>query len=279
MTTGRNSKKGVMLSLVVVLLLTLVVLFATDIVSTKNQFQSYERRAFESEKIGYYLDDVVEDIRTVTRIETPANSTNITIVDTLSINKTIFFSDYDSFLSNYSNTTGADFSINFSDPLTIIFDNDFVYQSAFSANGMFFYNASGPATVSEYRIKIISNTSATDSSFNFNKTPKAPPATFVELIYIDPDVRKTNIQSGFIDPTKETTAIIKFGASKRITVTFGLAESRINAVLINQTDVLAISELTINVNRTTKPALVATYNLPMNIILPTSNFTGNLPAN
>jgi len=269
-------KKGIVLSLVTVLLFTLLVQYATNIQVAKSNIVSAMSRLFLAEKIGYYVDDVASDLRNIVAVDTPANSTTIIFVENMTINKTAFFSTYPSFVANYSTRTNTNFSFNMPAPFEIIFSNGLAYQSDYSNRLIKIFNSTGAnALVTMYKIDVRSTTTrgaVTNPTF-------VASGTYMVVNYTDPVPAKSFYTAGYVDPSVTNTMTIRLpSALMKTQITAGLIDGKNNSFMFNQSDD-SFPSVTISVNRTTKDSVSAVYNASLNITTTIGNFSGLVPAN
>ncbi len=275
---GMYGMKGLFLSVLTILIFTLLIQFAINIQNAKLSMNSALNKIFFAEKLGYYLDDISVDLRTIVFVDIPANSTRMTFIENLTINKSVFFSNYTQFLTNYSNLTNTNVSFSATDPFQIIFSNGLAYQTDYSNRLIKLFNStdSSNASITEYRIDI---TSTVTRGAVFNPTFVAS-GTFMVVNYTDPIPGKSFFTSGFVDPTVGNVMEIRLPSpASNAKVTVGLIDGRNNSFMFNQTGVDAFQFVTISLNRTTANTVSAFYNSSLNISLPNANFSGIVPAN
>jgi len=271
-----SGKRGYVLTLVVIMLFSVLALYATNTVNNRQQQRAILQNQFYAEKASYVLDDVAQDVRNVLRTDMSGNSIQIFISENLTYNKTSFLSSYALFLGNFSPITNANISLNYSDPLSISFSDGLTYQSNFTASQIDFYNSSGPsAYVTAYYVTITSNqTRGTVSGPAFVGS-----GVFVSVNYTDPAPSNSFVTTGYVNGSAGNVMTIEFPTASNYTnLSFGLVGGRQNAFSLQEVNVNAVTSLDLVVNRTSNGALRALYNLPFNMSLPYSNFTGYVPA-
>jgi len=270
-------KRGYILTLVVIMLFSVLALYATNSVSNRQQQRAVLQNQFYAEKASYVLEDVAQDIRyNVLKLDMPANSTQLFLFENLSLNKTTFLPSYASFLQNYSPNMNTNISLGYSDPIGIVFSNGFRYQSNFSNRQIDFYNLSGgPAAVAGYYVSI--NSSQASSTYSLPSFMAN--GTFVFVNFTDlAKPSKSFTASGYVDPTVLNQFDIKYSGNNHVYVNIGLIDGRQNSYQMQQVGITALTIHSLAVNRTVKDGLYAAYMLPVNITFPNMNFTGNLPA-
>lgn len=269
--------RGYVLSLLVVFLFYALLMFAYNTAATKHAEMGAVYSVFFAEKVAYLVNDVSDDIRPVLRLDTPANSTLLMFAENLTIRRGAFFGNYTLFLTNYSSVANANMSAGYSDPLNITFSNGFVYRTNFAGNRTDFFNASGgAAAVAGYEVNITTN--ETRSAL---LTPSwTANGTFIRVNYIDATNPKKNfVESGFVNPNILNTMDIKFGAGQSVLLRFGLIDGRPNSYRMEQVAIFTLTSHALTVNRTAKDAVYAYYNIPLNVTIASTCFSGNVPAN
>jgi len=275
--TNEKSRRGIILSLVVVLMFTLLIKYATDVQAAKISTNSAVSRLFAAEKLGYYLDDIGTDMRTVVSVNIPANSTTMVFVENLTINKSSFFSNYSRFISNYSNNTNANISFNTTNPFQLVMSNGIVYQTNYSNRQIKIFNSTGGSntSVTEYRVDIRSNTTRV---FVFYPTFVAS-GTRMVVNYTDPFPFRSFVASGYVNPAVGNVLDIGYTGGRDVYVVVGLIDGKNNSFMLNQSGIDAFPYVTITVNRSSKDTVSAFYNASLNISMPGTNFSGMPPAN
>ncbi|VVB73726.1 Uncharacterised protein [uncultured archaeon] len=273
-TDGRM--KGYILSLMMLMLMSVISIYAADAVAQKQQAHSLLQKQFYTEKTAYFLDDMAQDVRYVLRLDYPSNSAQLVFRENLAVNKSQFLANYSSFLGNFSQTTNTNVSFAYSDPLGIEVSNGLTYLSNFTNQRVDLYNMTGgPAAVAAYYISINSSqerSAVLPISF-------VGSGTYVWINYTDlAKPAKSFVDSGFVDPTALSTYEIKYGAGRSVFLSLGLVDGRQNAYRLEQSGILAVAGHSLEVNCTAPGSLYAFYTLPLNITLPGSGFTGRLPA-
>ena len=272
----RSGRRGYILTLVVIVILSLLIIYATDAVSRKQYDRAVVQGQFYTEKAMFVVDDISQDMRGILKLDMYANSTQLIFVENMSTNKTSFFSGYSTFLQNFSQLVNANVSFGYSDPLEISLSDGLAYRTNFTNQRIDFFNSSGgTAAVTAYYVTIISSQergALTPISF-------APNGTYIWINYTDlANSSKSFVDSGFVDPAVLNTYEIEYGGGN-VFLRFGLINGVQNSYEMEQPSILVLTSHALTVNRTAKDALYAIYNLPLNITMPNTNFTGDLPAN
>lgn len=261
-----ESMRGFVLSLISLLLFYTVLLYAIGVVGVIEQSRVAETSVFAAERMGYLVDDLSSDISNLVMVQ---QVQNITISDNFAINKSQFFAQYLPLIANYSNISGANMSISYSDPLAVNFLNSIQYSTKSDGTYWLLKNQSGPVATQYYHITIIANEKYS-TYFDWSWVTNG---TYVNISYSDPV--RTFSESGYINASVLNTFEIRYGANWKILIYAGLIEGNTNAFAVNQTvsGLLSRTNLTISVAPSS-----ATYNIQANIILPTANFSSSLPA-
>lgn len=269
--------RGYVLSLLVVFLFYALLMFTYNVVAIKHVYVGAISNVFFAEKAAYLVDDVSADIRPVLGLDTPANSTLLIFAENFTIVRSTFFSNYVQFLANYSAVANANMSASYSDPLNITFSNGFVYRTNFATNRTDFFNASGgAAAVAAYEANITTN----ETRSGLSLPAWTANGTFVRVNYIDStNPNKNFVESGFVNPNILNTMDIKFGAGQSVLLRFGLIEGRPNSYRMEQVAIFTATSHALTVNRTTKDAIYAYYNVPLNVTIAGARFDGSVPAN
>jgi hypothetical protein len=275
---GKRGMKGYLLSLMVVFMFYSLLMFTYQAVSIKKQNRDVVLKDFYAEKVAYTVDDIASDIRALLSLDTPANSTQWTFIENMSVNRNVFFGSYPAFLANYSNVSNVQILMSYSNQLNITFSNGLVLVSNLSRNQTDFYNLTGGAPgVNRYEIILTTNEPRGGLD-----TPNyvANSSLYIRVNYTDPLHKKESfIESGYVNPNILNTMKIDFGPGKHIFLYFGLINGRPGSYRMQQVAIDTAVMHTLIVNRTTKDAVYAYYNLPVNVTTIDTSFNGLLPAN
>jgi hypothetical protein len=189
---NKRNRKGYLMAVLAIFVIIMLYYYYSEINKIKLDINSRNLKLISIEKLGYYVDDIIDDIRNVIAVD---NQGNLTIVENLSINKSKFFSDYTNFVPNYFNSTGVIFAFNYSDPITVnYFDAN--YYSYFNGSILFVNDSQAESRLpfSFYEIIVRANESYTGyDEWNWQTT-----GTYVRINYSD----KSNsfIKEGYINP-------------------------------------------------------------------------------
>ena len=277
MTKGK-SRRGIILSLAVVLMFTLLIKYATDVQNAKISVNSAVSRLFAAEKLGYYLDDIGTDMRTIVSASIPANSTTMVFAENMTINKSSFFSNYSRFISNYSNNTNANIFFNTTNPFQVILSDGLVYQTNYTNRQIKVFNSTGStASVTGYRIDVVSNTTRQFGGVSYPTYIGS--GTRMVVNYTDPVSSRSFFTQGYVNPAAGNVLSISYSGGRDVYVVVGLIDGRDNSFMLNQSGIDAFPYVTITVNRSTKDTVSAFYNASLNVSMPGTNFSGMPPAN
>lgn len=266
--------KGYFIALVTLLLFTILLRSAGEAAVAREQFRAITLSAFPMEKIGYIAEDISRDLQRLTAISFNASntSTRITVIENLSINKSIFFQSYTAFLTNYSNATATNISFSYGDPLTAFIPGNLQYSSNFNNRSFFFRNTTGASGVSEYRITLISSTNYT----NITEPSWMVSGTYLVINYTDPV--KTYNQAGYVNGSVLNTLDIQYPGGEHVYVYVGPVAGQANALQINQSTLSPLASINMTAVFPYSLALKGTWSCGLNITLPTANYTASVPV-
>jgi len=271
-----KGKRGYILSLVVIMLLSVLALYANDAATQKQRAHTFLQKQFYTEKTVFIIDDMAQDVRSVLSLDYPADSTQLIFNENLVVNKSQFLANYSDFISNFSQLENANVSFAYSDPLGILLSNGLVYTSNFTNQQIDLYNSiGGAAAITAYYMSI--NSSQASSAYSL-PTFMAN-GTLVFLNFTDlAKPSKSFTASGFVDPAVPNQFDIKYSGNNHVYVNIGLVDGRQNSYQMQQVGVTALAGHSLIANLTTRDGLYAAYNLPLNITMPGVNFIDRLPT-
>ena len=262
--------------MVVVLFYTLLH-FAYHAVEVKSTLRDSVLNSMFIEKTTYITDDVANDVRNILKVDLPANSPQVIFTESVSLNRSRFFSTYRSFIMNYSSVVGQNISFSYSDPLNITLSDGMFYRTNFFGNRTDFSRSGAAPSVNRYDVILSSNQTSSGVTNNLNFVANG---TYITVNYTDPINPNKNVyQAGYINPNALSSLNIKFGAGQSILLYFGLINSVSNSYSVEQRNILTMTNHILTVNRTTKSGLFAHYNLLINVTNGDNSFIGNLSAN
>jgi hypothetical protein len=268
--------KGYILSVSALLLFSVVISFARNTESIKQQMKDSYHNAVQISKLKYFINDISEDLGNLILVNymtdnTSASTYNISIIDNMAINKSQFLSYYPTFLQGYGNITGANISFSYSDPLIVNFNNGMQYSSTLNGTSMSLKNSTGTSPITNYSISIVANAPYTTyTEFNWEAS-----GTYVTIQYSDTSPPHTFTKSGYINSSLLNQFTINFSSDNAI-ILAGLVDGAGNAIEVNQTLPGHLSSITINSMMT--EALPIAYNPSLNISILNANYTSNVPA-
>jgi hypothetical protein len=274
-------RRGYILSLVVIMLLSVLALYATDAATQKQQAHALLQKQFYTEKAVFVIDDMSQDIRSVLSLDYPVNSTQVAFGENLVVNKSSFLANYSDFISNFSQLENANVSFTYSDPLGMSLSNGLVYTSNFTNRQIDFYNSSdGPAAVTAYYISINSSQASSTYSLPTSFSPTfIANWTFVFFNFTDlSKPSKSFTASGFVDPAALNQFDVKYPGNNHVYVNVGLVDGRQNAYQMQQVGVTALAGHSLIMNLTIRDGLYSAYDLPLNITMPGVDFIDRLPV-
>lgn len=266
--------KGYILSISALLLFSVIIGFARETESMKQQMKSSYHNAVQVSKLNYFINDISTDMQNLVFADyTMQNYSDdtylLSITDSMSINKTSFLSNYISFLQGYSNVTGANISFSYSDPLVVNFNNSMAYSSKLDGTSVIFKNSTGTSTATAYNISISANAAyAGYAAWSWTAS-----GTYINVFYTDPS--NSFNSSGYINSSVLNQFVISY-SSGNVTIRVGLVDGAGNSIGVNQT---LPSHLTfVRMNSTMQGALPMSYNTGLNISYLNANYSSNLPA-
>ena len=270
-----NSKmKGYILSISALLLFSVIIMFARDIESTKQEMKNSYHDAVQISKLNYFIEDISGDFQNLIFVDyltnnVSANVYNISITDNMSINKTKFLSDYSSFLQGYGNVTGANISLSYSDPLIVNFNNGMQYSSKLNATQIVFKNSTGTSAATQYIISISADTPYT----NYTEWNWIANGTYVNIYYSDPSYAFN--KSGYINSSILNQFVINY-SSGDVKILAGLLDGGNNAIGVNQT--LPVHLSSVRINSTISGVLPIYFNAGLNISYINAKYNTNVPG-
>lgn len=276
-----EGKNGYILSLVVLVLMSVLAIFANDTTVQKQQAYTLLQKQFYTEKTVFIIDDMAQDMRSILSLDTPSNSTQLVFYENLApaVNKSQFLANYSDFISNFSQFENANVSFAYSDPLSILLSNGLTYTSNFTNQQVDLYNATdGAAAVTAYYISINSSQASNNCVCPDMSDNSTLNWTFVYFNFTDlAKPQKSCNSSGYVNPNALTQFDIKY-SSGHVYVNIGNISGRPNSYQAQQIGVTALSGHSLTVNLTSRSGLYAVYNLPLNITLPSVTFIDRLPV-
>ena len=266
--------KGYILSVSALLLFTVIIGFARETESMKQQMKSSYHNAVQVSKLNYFVNDISSDMQNLVFADYimqnySSDTYLVSITDSMSINKTSFLSNYASFLQGYGNVTGANISFSYLDPLIVNFNNGMQYSSKLDGTSIQFKNSTGPSPAVAYNISISTNEAYTGyTAWNFVAS-----GTYINLYYTGPS--QSFASSGYINSSLLNQFVINY-SSGNVKILAGLIDGAGNSIGVNQT---IPSHLTyVRINSTMQGALPISYNTPLVISYLNANYSSNLPA-
>jgi len=268
--------KGYILSVSALLLFSVVISFARNTETLKQQMKDSYHNAVQISKLKYFINDISEDLGNLILVDyitdnSSASTYNINIIDNISINKTKFLADYSPFLQGYGNITGTNISFSYSDPLIVNFNNGMQYSSKLEGTSVIFRNATGNSPITNYTITLVANTAYTNyTEFNWEAS-----GTYITIYYSDTSPPHTFTKSGYINSSLLNQFTINY-SSGNVTILAGLVDGAGNAIGVNQSLPTQLSSIIIN--STMAEALPIAYNPSLNISILNANYAANVPA-
>lgn len=261
--------KGYVLSLVTILLFAILINFVREEVLIKKQLYGSFFETLPTEKISYIIDDVFLDLKG--RELVVVNYSNTSVKDNLSISKSQFFSNYSSFLSDYSNKTNANVSLIYLDPFEIRFSNGLVYSSSLDNRIISLLNKSDTYSyISRYVVEMVAAENYTAYS---EKTGFwAASGTYLEFRY--KDLGHNFTKTGYFTPTKSNEIYIDYPTG-RLTLTMGSYSTYRNALYMKQENSNKLSLLNVSTDISSENA---TWNTNLIISITNANHSSFPPA-
>jgi len=266
--------KGYILSISALLLFSVIIGFARETESMKQQMKSSYHNAVQVSKLNYMVNDISTDMQNLVfadyMMQNYSSDTYLaSITDSMSINKTSFLSSYSSFLQGYGNVTGANISFSYSDPLVVSFNNSMVYSSKLDGTSALFKNSSGPSVAAAYNISISANAAYT----NYTAWSWTASGTYINIFYTDPSNNFNS--SGYINSSVLNQFVMNY-PSGSVKILAGLVDGAGNSIGVNQT--LPGHLTSVRINSTQQGALPISYNTGLNVSYLNANYSSNLPA-
>jgi len=276
MTLHKNDLvwKGYILSVSALLLFSVIIGFARETESMKQQMKSSYHNAVQVSKLNYIVNDISADMQSLVFADYVMQNYSsdaylVSITDSMSVNKTSFMSNYASFLQGYGNVTGANISFSYSDPLVVNFNNGMMYSSKLDGTSVIFKNSTGASTAATYNISISANAAYT----GYTAWSWVASGTYINVFYNDPS--NTFNSSGYINSSVLNQFVINY-SSGNVNILAGIVDGAGNSIGVNQT--LPSHLTSVRINSTQQGALPISYNTGLNISYLNANYSSNLPA-
>ena len=225
--TRREYRKGYLMTAMVILILLMLYHYYTEANKIKLNIRSRNLNLISIEKIGYYVDDVVDDIRNVLSVD---NKENLTVVENLYINKSRFFSEYSTFISEYFDNIGINLTLSYLDPIKISYFGA-NYYSFFNGTIIFVNDSRSGAELpfDVYYIEIKSNETYSD----YTEWDWRPTGTYVIINYSDPDPAQSFVREGYVNPALENEFVIYY-SSGNVVIKVGRIGTYKNSFALHQ---------------------------------------------
>ncbi|MEM2175271.1 MAG: hypothetical protein QXI58_06595 [Candidatus Micrarchaeia archaeon] len=266
MKNTKNKKKGFFMTLVALLFLLIFNYYYILYLRIKSNENSLNLKLLALDKVNYYVDDVVDDLRNLIEID---NKDNLTISENLSINKSKFFLDYLNFLSNHPS---INFSLNYSDPIKVNYFGA-NYYSYFNGT-VVFVNDSAPGVqlpFSYYEISLFSN----ESYVSYDEWDWRPTGTYVKINYSSQNQSNSFLKEGYVNPALENDFVIHY-PSGDVTIRVGKINTNRNSFALYQNGQINYMKLVAYPEQNKKEDLY--FNILLSFSILGENFSGFLPV-